>query len=144
MRSRHTAPAAAAIVILALSACSGADPASPAATAPGQASSVTAPASSGAAAGAADWPAYHGTVSRAGVSATMPAASGIPRRIQSLKLDGEVFASPIVVRGLTIVATEQDSVYAVDQSYRQVWKRRCRIRSCGVEQERRPSRCERP
>ena len=123
MRSRHTAPAAAAIVILALSACSGADPASPAATAPGQASSATAPASSGAAAGAAGWPAYHGTMSRAGVSATMPAANGIPRRIQSLKLDGEVFASPIVVGGLTIVATEQDTVYAFDQSYRQVWKR---------------------
>jgi outer membrane protein assembly factor BamB len=123
MRSRHTAPAAAAIVILALSACSGADPASPAATAPGQASSATAPASSGAPAGAPDWPAYHGTMSRAGVSATMPAASGIPKRIQSLKLDGEVFASPIVAGGLTIVATEQDTVYAFDQSYRQVWKR---------------------
>ena len=53
----------------------------------------------------------------------MPAASGIPKRIQSLKLDGEVFASPIVAGGLTIVATEQDTVYAFDQSYRQVWKR---------------------
>ena len=53
----------------------------------------------------------------------MPAASGIPKRVQSLKLDGEVFASPIVVRGLTIVATEHDTVYAFDQSYRQVWKR---------------------
>ena len=30
---------------------------------------------------------------------------------------------PIVVGGLTIVATEQDTVYAFDQSYRQVWKR---------------------
>ena len=90
MRSRHTALAGAAIVILALSACSGADPASPAATAPGHVSSATAPASSGAPAGAADWPAYHGTMSRAGVSAAMPAASGVPKRIQSLKLDGEV------------------------------------------------------
>jgi outer membrane protein assembly factor BamB len=62
-------------------------------------------------------------MNRAGVSATMPAASGTPRRIQSLKLDGAVYASPIVVRGLTIVATEQDTVYAFGQSYRQVWKR---------------------
>ena len=125
MRSRHPAlaAAAAAIVILALSACSGASPATPAATAPGPVSSATTPASSGAAAGAADWPTYHGTMSRAGVSTTMPAASGTPTRIQSLKLDGEVYASPIVVRGLTIVATEQDTVYAFDQSYRQVWKR---------------------
>jgi outer membrane protein assembly factor BamB len=123
MRSRHAAQAAAAIVILALSACAGAGPASPAATAPGPASSATAPASPGAAAGAAGWPAYHETMSRAGVSTAMPAARGMPKRIQSLKLDGQVFASPVVVRGLTIVATEQDTVYAFDQSYRQVWKR---------------------
>jgi outer membrane protein assembly factor BamB len=62
-------------------------------------------------------------MSRAGVSATMPAASGTLKLTQSLKLDGAVYASPIVVRGLTIVATEQDTVYAFDQSYRQVWKR---------------------
>ena len=62
-------------------------------------------------------------MSRAGVSTTMPAASGTPKLIQSLKLDGEVYASPIVVRGLTVVATEHDTVYAFDQSYRQVWKR---------------------
>jgi outer membrane protein assembly factor BamB len=62
-------------------------------------------------------------MSRQGVSTTMPTASGAPKLIQSLKLDGQVFASPIVVRGLTIVATEQDTVYAFDQSYRQVWKR---------------------
>ena len=86
-------------------------------------SSAATPASSGAAAGAADWPAYHGTMSRAGLSTTMPSASGTLKRIQSLKLDGAVYASPIVVRGLTIAATEQDSVYAFDQSYRQVWKR---------------------
>jgi outer membrane protein assembly factor BamB len=63
-------------------------------------------------------------MSRAGVSAAMPPARGKPVRVQSLRLDGEVFASPIVVRGLTIVATENDTVYAFDQSYRQVWKRR--------------------
>jgi outer membrane protein assembly factor BamB len=62
-------------------------------------------------------------MNRAGVSAAMPAVRGTPRRIQSLRLDGAVYASPIVVRGLTIVATEQDTVYAFDQSYRQVWKR---------------------
>ena len=62
-------------------------------------------------------------MSRAGVSATMPPASRTLRRIASLRLDGAVYASPIVVRGLTIVATEQDTVYAFDRSYRQVWKR---------------------
>ena len=124
MRSRLRAPAAAAAAIglLALSACSGSGPAAPAATPPAV-SSATTPASPVPAAGAADWPTYHGTMSRAGVSTTMPAASGAPKLIQSLKLDGEVYASPIVVRGLTVVATEQDTVYALDQSYRQVWKR---------------------
>jgi outer membrane protein assembly factor BamB len=114
------APAAAAAAILALSACTGSGPAAPAATAPGRASPA---ASAGAAASAANWPTYHGTLSRAGVSTAMPAASGPLKRIESLKLDGAVYASPIVVHGLTIVATEQDSVYAFDQSYRQVWKR---------------------
>jgi outer membrane protein assembly factor BamB len=125
MPSRRTALAAAAagIVILAVSACSGSGPASPTAPASRPAASSSSGASSGAAAGAVDWPTYHGTMSRAGVSATMPAASGTPKLIQSLKLDGQVFASPIVVGGLTIVATEQDTVYAFDQSYRQVWKR---------------------
>ncbi len=121
MRGRHTALAA--VVILAVSACTGANPAPPTPAAPRSVSSATTPTSSGAATGAADWPTYHGTMSRAGMSTTMPPASGTPKRIQSLKLDGEVFASPIVVRGLTIVATEQDTVYAFDQSYRQVWKR---------------------
>jgi len=90
MRSRRTATAAAAIVTLALSACSGSGPASSAATDPGPVSSATTSASAGASPGAADWPTYHGTMSRAGVSTTMPAASGTLRRIQSLKLDGEV------------------------------------------------------
>ncbi len=62
-------------------------------------------------------------MSRTGVSASMPAAHGTPKLIYSLKLDGAVYASPIVVHGLTIVVTEQDTVYAFDQSYRQVWKR---------------------
>jgi outer membrane protein assembly factor BamB len=124
MRSRQAALAAATIVVLALSACTSGGPASPSVTAPGSAparsASSPAPTVSGA---AGDWPTYHGTMSRAGISTTMPPAHGAPKLIQSLKLDGEVFASPIVVRGLTIVATEHDSVYAFDQSYRQVWKR---------------------
>jgi outer membrane protein assembly factor BamB len=53
----------------------------------------------------------------------MPPANGPLRRVQSLRLDGAVYASPIVVGGLTIVATESDTVYAFDQLYRQVWKR---------------------
>ena len=39
-----------------------------------------------------------------------------------LALDGAVYASPLVVDGLTIVATENNTVYAFDAAYRQVWK----------------------
>src|SRR5262245_46288170 len=127
MHSWHWAPAAAASALvaaaLALAACSGSGPAAPAATQPVPAPPGTASGPAGPVAGAADWPAYHGSLQRTGVSATMPAAGGTLTRVQSLKLDGAVYASPIVVRGLTIVATESDTVYAFDQSYRQVWKR---------------------
>jgi outer membrane protein assembly factor BamB len=34
-----------------------------------------------------------------------------------------VYGSPIVVDGRTFVATENDSVYAFDSAYRQIWKR---------------------
>jgi outer membrane protein assembly factor BamB len=72
---------------------------------------------------AGDWPMYHGDPARTGVAASMPTASGPLRRIASLKLDGQVYASPIVVAGLTVVATENNTVYAFDGRYRQVWKR---------------------
>ncbi len=71
----------------------------------------------------ADWPMYHGRPDHAGISADMPAASGRPRVLARLKLDGSVYASPVVAAGTTVVATENDSVYAFDASYRQVWKR---------------------
>jgi outer membrane protein assembly factor BamB len=53
----------------------------------------------------------------------MPAVTGPLVRLHALRLDGAVYASPVVVGGLTVVATENDSVYAFDRSYRQVWKR---------------------
>ena len=65
---------------------------------------------------------YHGTPDRAGVSTSMPAASGPLRVIASLDLDGEVYASPIVVGGTTVVATENNTVYAFDAQFDQLWK----------------------
>ena len=60
------------------------------------------------------WPAYHGDVARSGLAHTMPAASGAPHVVKNIALDGQVYASPIVVRGRVVVATENDSVYAID------------------------------
>ena len=72
--------------------------------------------------GAADWPTYHGDFARTGVSTTMPKVSGDPKLVASIKLDGAVYASPIVVGGTTVVATENDTVYAFDASFHQTWK----------------------
>ncbi|HKD97746.1 MAG TPA: PQQ-binding-like beta-propeller repeat protein [Micromonosporaceae bacterium] len=121
MGTRLTPLAAAALAVWTLAACSGS--ASPKTTPP--ATAPNSPTSTGSASptGGTDWPVYHGTPDHHGVSTTMPAANGTPKRTQSLRLDGAVYASPLVVRGLTIVATENDSVYAFDRSYRQVWKR---------------------
>ena len=69
----------------------------------------------------ADWPAYHRSADRAGVAAGMPAVTGV-RVLTSVPLDGPVYASPIVAGGLTVVATEQDTVYAFDGAYRQIWR----------------------
>jgi outer membrane protein assembly factor BamB len=115
MRPRRVA----LVAVCLLAACGNPKPAAPAATPPETApASATPPAGTG-----TDWPMYHGTPDHAGVATSMPAVTGKPSLAQSLQLDGAVFASPLVVHGLTIVATENDSVYAFDSSYRQVWKR---------------------
>jgi outer membrane protein assembly factor BamB len=66
---------------------------------------------------------YHGTPNHSGVSASMPAAKGAPKVLARLRLDASVYASPVVVGGRTFVATENDSVYAFDANYHQLWKK---------------------
>jgi hypothetical protein len=68
-----------------------------------------------------DWPTYHGNPARSGVSTTMPAA-GTPKMAHKLKLDGQVYASPIVAKAITVVATENDTVYGFDKQFHQLWK----------------------
>jgi hypothetical protein len=71
----------------------------------------------------ADWPTYHGSNYRGGHATTMPAVKGALRIAKKLTLDGKVYASPIVVKGVTVVATENDSVYAFSSHYTLLWKR---------------------
>jgi outer membrane protein assembly factor BamB len=52
----------------------------------------------------------------------MPAATGPLRVVSSLHLDGAVYASPIIVNGTVIVATENDTVYALDLGGRTIWQ----------------------
>ena len=51
----------------------------------------------------------------------MPAASGRLTATR-IKLDGAVYASPIIVRGMVIVATEHNVVYGLDEAGRQRWR----------------------
>src|SRR5215472_8533781 len=63
--------------------------------------------------GPADWPVYHRTPDRHGVDPT-PLTARAPVPLWGIRLDGSVFAQPLVARGLVIEATEHDSVYAFD------------------------------
>lgn len=59
-----------------------------------------------------DWPTYHGDPQRTGLSQSMPAASGRLRATE-VNLDGQVYASPIVVGDTVIVATEHNMLYGL-------------------------------
>jgi len=114
--------AGALVVLLALAAgCSG--PASPAppSTPPAAATSTAAPASTASASTPPDWPMYHGNPAHSGLSQSMPAVTGALKVTESIKLDGAVYASPIAVSGIIVVATENDSIYGFDQRGRQLW-----------------------
>jgi outer membrane protein assembly factor BamB len=69
-----------------------------------------------------DWIQYHGHNNRSGFSSTMPRFHG-GLKAKQIPLDGAVYASPIVANGLTIVATENDTVYAFNSKNHLVWKR---------------------
>lgn len=63
--------------------------------------------------GSADWTMYHANTTRTGFVANTPD----PTHLASLwrhPLDGAVYAEPLVVNGKVIVATEHDSLYALD------------------------------
>jgi outer membrane protein assembly factor BamB len=62
---------------------------------------------------AADWPMYHANSARTGYIPDTPD----PQRLTNLwkqPLDGAVYAEPLVVGGTVIVATEHDTLYALD------------------------------
>jgi hypothetical protein len=67
------------------------------------------------------WPTYHRTGTRDGVDPTSPklGSTGV---VWSRKLDGAVYASPLIVGSTVIVATENDTVYAL-RGGRTVWSR---------------------
>jgi outer membrane protein assembly factor BamB len=63
---------------------------------------------------AADWPVYHLNAQRTGNQLDFPAPGGALAKAWSAKLDGAVYAEPLVVGGHVIAVTENDSAYALD------------------------------
>ncbi|MBF9066453.1 outer membrane protein assembly factor BamB family protein [Streptacidiphilus fuscans] len=71
-----------------------------------------------------DWLTYHHDATRSGDVPDVPPPSRLARS-WSAALDGAVYGQPLVVRGLVVAATENDSVYALDRSSgRVVWRTR--------------------
>ena len=65
---------------------------------------------------AADWPVYHLDAQRTGLAAGFPSPSGTLSKTWTVKLDGAVYAEPLVVGGHIIAVTENDTAYALDPS----------------------------
>lgn len=62
----------------------------------------------------ADWTTWGHDAGRSGHTDDGPTATGLHNVWTSAPVDGEVYAQPLVVGGQVIVATENDSVYALD------------------------------
>src|SRR3954453_14608769 len=68
--------------------------------------------SSAAPAAAADWTSWGHDGANSGVTDDAPSPEGLHEAWESVALDGDVYAQPLVVGGDVIVATENNSVYA--------------------------------
>ena len=104
-----------ALVALWTVAC-GAGASSPGSSTAPVSTTVTAPSAD------ADWPTYHHDAARSGVSSDQQALGSVKAAWTSASLDGAIYAEPLVVGGKVIVATEGNSVYALDAvSGQTVW-----------------------
>jgi outer membrane protein assembly factor BamB len=116
--ARGTALSAAACVVAACTSGVATSTAQSPAQSPAQSSSGTPQVTLGPASGthpAAAWPEYNENAGRTGVAIGLPQAGPLNRR-WSTQLDGAVYGQPLVVGGMVIAATENDSVYALSQS----------------------------
>jgi outer membrane protein assembly factor BamB len=72
----------------------------------------------------ASWPTFGGDAARTAADADAPAIMSPHVAWTSADLDGVVYGQPLIVDDLVLVATENDSVYALDvSSGRVVWRR---------------------
>ena len=71
----------------------------------------------------ADWPTYGHDFARTGVAGIGVAKAGPLRVSWRMHLDGAVYGQPLLVGNMVIAATENDSIYALDQATGQVvWR----------------------
>lgn len=69
-----------------------------------------------------EWTEYHRDAGRSGLGPAEPALNG-PQVAWKVAVDGDVYASPLIVAGHVIVATENNSVYSLDMfTGSTVWK----------------------
>src|ERR1700690_3404708 len=62
----------------------------------------------------ADWPVYHLNAQRTGNVAGFPAPGATLAKAWTARLDGAVYAEPLVLSGHVIAVTENDTAYALD------------------------------
>jgi outer membrane protein assembly factor BamB len=73
--------------------------------------------------GSANWPTYHGDLARTGVDNSSPGLGQV-HRAWSRGLDGALYAEPLVVGDRVYVATENNTVFALNAATGHVaWKR---------------------
>jgi polyvinyl alcohol dehydrogenase (cytochrome) len=114
--------------LLSMAGCTS--PVTSSATGPGPSTTGTAVSSTPASAtstpvtgSAADWSTYDRTPGRSGVSVSTP-APGAVKFSWSAQVDGAVYAQPLIIGSTVIIATENDSVYALNAANGKVrWSR---------------------
>lgn len=116
-------PSIYALLILALAGCdlmpSQASNAPTATPASATTTTVTTPTATSTTSDSADWTTYHQNNARTGYIANIPDPQKLTRAWKQ-QLDGAVYAEPLVVGGRVVVATENDSLYALDSKTGQV------------------------
>src|SRR6266516_433611 len=63
-----------------------------------------------------DWPTYHHSADRSGAAAKASTFSDVQPTWTTGALDGAVYAEPLYVGGRVLVATENNTIYAIDSA----------------------------
>jgi outer membrane protein assembly factor BamB len=72
---------------------------------------------------ASGWPTYHRDASRSGFDSTGSTFGTVRQAWMSTVLDGQIYAEPLVIGDRVFVATENDTVYALDTvTGQEVWR----------------------